>query len=202
MKNLIKAVLAVMEEVKSIGKWQTVWKWYNSYKWVADKDVKQVIWWAMQKHWLIILPTWVEEDTETRRREEDYQGKVKQKQSILTKVKTTYLLMHESGESVELAGYGHGVDSQDKGAGKATTYALKHTLLYMFLTPTWDIDDADTTHSEEVPKPKVKPKFEPKTENWSKALDLKATVETIKKHYTISKTNEAIYIETLAKQWS
>ena len=44
-------------------------------------------------------------------------------------VKTKYLLLHESGESLELAGYGHGIDSQDKGAGKATTYAMKNALL-------------------------------------------------------------------------
>jgi hypothetical protein len=66
---------------------------------------------------------------------------------LLTKVVTTYLLMHTSGEFIELKGYGHGKDFADKGAGKATTYALKYCLLYTFLTPKGDIDDTDTTHS-------------------------------------------------------
>jgi hypothetical protein len=78
----------------------------------------------------------------------------KMKQSVFTEVKTTYLLIHTSGESIELAGYGHGVDSQDKGAGKATTYALKYALLYSFLVPTGSIDDADSTHSDEYDKVK------------------------------------------------
>jgi hypothetical protein len=78
---------------------------------------------------------------------------MKSKQSIFTKVKTKYLLLHESGESVELAGYGHGVDPQDKGAGKATTYALKNCLLYTFLTPVGKIDDTETTHSNDIAAP-------------------------------------------------
>jgi len=45
------------------------------------------------------------------------------------------------------------VDSQDKGAGKATTYALKYALLYTFLIPTGKIDDADNSHSDETPAP-------------------------------------------------
>ena len=68
------------------------------------------------------------------------------------------MLLHTSGESIELAGYGHGVDPQDKGAGKATTYALKNTLLYTFLTPVGKIDDSDTEHSQDKPVPTSKPK--------------------------------------------
>ena len=66
-------------------------------------------------------------------------------------------IVHAHGKTSheELAGYGHGVDNQDKGAGKATTYALKYALLYMFLIPTGKIDDADTTHSDEVEVPKI-----------------------------------------------
>lgn len=62
--------------------------------------------------------------------------------------------MHTSGEYLTISGYGHGVDTQDKGAGKATTYALKYALLYTFLVPTGKIDDTDKDHSEdkEVPK--------------------------------------------------
>jgi hypothetical protein len=79
-------------------------------------------------------------------------------------VKTTYLLLHESGESMELQGYGHGVDSQDKGAGKATTYALKYTLLYTFLVPTGKIDDSDNDHSDNKEVPKTQPPVISKTQ--------------------------------------
>ena len=62
--------------------------------------------------------------------------------------------MHESGQQIEFAGYGQGVDPQDKSAGKATTYALKYALLYLFMIPTGKIDDADKTQPKKVEKQK------------------------------------------------
>jgi len=139
-----------MNDVKGIEKSMTVGEGRMSYKGVPDKEVKKIIGSAMAKHGLCILPTGVKPTIKIERWEEpDNYGKIKQKQSVFTEVVSTYLLMHESGESQEICGYGHGVDSQDKGAGKATTYALKYALLYSFLIPTGDIDDADTVHSQE-----------------------------------------------------
>jgi hypothetical protein len=151
MKNLIQAVLEVMKEVKSIEKNLEVGKGtYSSYKGVADKDVKLQIGQAMQKNGLIILPISVEPKTTVTEWEDQNQ---KHKTQVLTEVVTRYKLMHTSGESIDLAGYGHGVDSQDKSAGKATTYALKYALLNTFLVPTGDIDDADSTHSDSYAQP-------------------------------------------------
>lgn len=151
MKEISKAILAVMAEVKGIEKSMTVGSGSYSYKGVSDKEVKDVLQPIMIKHGLSILPTNVEAKVTTDR----WVDGGKQKQSTFTEVTTKYLLLHSSGESIELAGYGHGVDNQDKGAGKATTYALKYALLYTFLIPTGKIDDADTTHSDEVEVPKT-----------------------------------------------
>lgn len=148
--NLAKAVIAVMKAVKGIDKSMTVGTGASSYKGVPDQEVKKVIGEAMEKNGLCILPIDIQATTQVDRWEETNQYGTKQKQSVFTEAKTRYLLLHESGESVELAGYGHGVDSQDKGAGKASTYALKYTLLYTFLVPTGKIDDADTEHSENI----------------------------------------------------
>jgi hypothetical protein len=161
MKNLIKAVIAVMNEVKGIEKSMTVGNGQNSYKGVPDKEVKKIIGSAMAKNGLCILPIAIKPTIKIERWEEPgYNKEIKQKQSVFTEVVSTYLLMHESGESQEICGYGHGVDSQDKGAGKATTYALKYALLYSFLVPTGDIDDADIVHSQDYSvkpnKPQVK----------------------------------------------
>lgn len=151
MKEISKAILAVMEEVKGIEKTMTVGSGDYGYKGVSDKLVKEVIRPSMIKNGLSIVPTNVEAKATTDR----WTDNGKQKQSTFTEVTTKYLLLHSSGESIELAGYGHGVDNQDKGAGKATTYALKYTLLYMFLIPTGKIDDADSTHSDEIEVPSV-----------------------------------------------
>jgi len=153
MKNLIKAVLQVMEEVKGIDKTMSVGTGNSSYKGVSDKEVKKIIGSSMKKHGLVILPIGIEPKTTIERWEEQSQYGNKLKQSVFSEVVTKYLLCHESGESIELTGYGHGVDSQDKTAGKATTYALKYALLYTFLVPTGTIDDADAHHSNDIQIP-------------------------------------------------
>lgn len=161
MKNISLAIIEVMKEIEWVAKAMTVWKWDNSYKWVADKDVKQALRDSMTKNWLSLLPTDIQSKIQIDRWEEvdPYSKSVpkdmKSKQSVFTEVTTKYILLHTSGESIELAWYWQGVDTQDKWAGKATTYALKNTLLNMFLIPTGV--DTDNTHSDEydVPAKKV-----------------------------------------------
>jgi len=169
MKEVHKAILAVMDEVKGIDKSMTIGTGMNSYKGVSDKDVKQIIGKSLFKNGLTIIPIkivptirvdrWEEVDPYSKSVPKD----LKSKQQIFTEVLCTYLITHAvSGESVEIMGYGHGVDTQDKSAGKATTYALKNALLYVFQVPTGKLEDSDNTHSDSIqivpaiPQPKVK----------------------------------------------
>jgi len=205
MVNLAKAVLAVMREVKGIEKSMTIGSGSMAYKGVPDKDVKKIIGESMAKNGLCILPIGVEAKTQIDRWEETSQYGVKQKQSVFTEATCQYLLLHESGESQVLQGYGQGVDSQDKSAGKATTYSLKYTLLYTFLVPTGKIDDADNTHSEESEVPRNQPKQQPTatvhpnlvpgTDKWSTCVqgiaDGKATIEKIRLKNTLSDEHAA-----------
>jgi hypothetical protein len=205
MKQLAEAVLAVMDEVKNIEKGMTVGEGRMSYKGVSDKDVKLKVGQAMQKHGLCLLPISVEDEMRIDRWEENTQQYgVKQKQSVFVSVRTKYMLLHRSGESMEIAGYGHGTDPQDKAAGKATTYALKYAMLYTFLVPTGDIDDADKTHSDQhatpppaAPQPKVKPALTPDdADKWAKAIAAlstgSTTIEKIRKAYTLSDHHEGM----------
>lgn len=179
--NLAKAIIAVMQEVKGIEKSMTIGTGNSSYKGVPDQEVKKIIGESMAKNGLCILPIGVKPKIQIDRWEEtafdNYQKKevTKQKQSVFTEVTTEYLLLHTSGESQVLSGYGHGIDSQDKGAGKSTTYALKYVLLYTFLVPTGKIDDADNTHSDSIETP-VKPNL-PELE--------KTALESLKKCKTL-----------------
>ena len=189
MKNLAKAILSVMAEVESIDKSMTVGQGSSAYKGVADEVVKDKIGTSMRMNGLVMLPIGVDPKVTVSRWSEGD----KQKQSIFTEVKTKYLLMHESGESMELEGYGHGVDTQDKGAGKATTYALKYALLYAFLVPTVKFDDADKEHSDNHDTVPKKQWLNPGTPQWTEAvkyLSGDGTIEKIKIKYSISKANE------------
>lgn len=160
MQKLAKAVLKVMEEVKGIEKSMDVGTGNYSYKGVPDQQVKIIIGEAMVRNGLCLLPIGIDAKTTIERWEEktSYNGlpQVKSKQQVFVETTTKYMLIHESGESMEVMGYGHGVDTQDKAAGKSSTYALKYLLLYMFLVPTGKIDDSDNTHSEEIVVPVVK----------------------------------------------
>lgn len=221
-KNIAKAIIEVMKAVKGMEKNSEVGSGKNSYKGTKDQDVKEVFNEALSANGLCIMPIGIEEETQVDRWEavdpwsKSTPKDKKMYQSVFTKVKTKYLLLHDSGESVELAGYGHGVDPQDKGAGKATTYALKNCLLYTFLTPVGKIDDTDTTHSEEITTPqqtfknqepavnketvkapfKEKEELTPKHRRWDEAINSiieeTTTIEKIKAQWTLSKDNETL----------
>ena len=149
--NLAEAVIKVMqdERVRAMEKTSRIGQGDFAYDGTKDSDVKEVFNAVLAENGLCILPVEIQESTKIDR----WQDGTKQKQSVFTKVTTKYLLLHDSGESIVLTGYGHGIDPQDKGAGKATTYALKNCLLYTFLTPVSKIDDTDQTHSKDISTP-------------------------------------------------
>lgn len=151
--QLHKAMVEVMKAVKNIDKSMTIGTGSFSYKGISDKDVKFILGNAMAEAGITCVPIDYDVKTQIDRWEEHN----KTKQSVFTEVNAKYLITHsESGESQVIAGYGHGVDSQDKSAGKATTYALKNALLYAFLVPTGAIDDTDKTHSDDIKPPQIK----------------------------------------------
>jgi len=210
--ELVKAVAKVMLTVDSVEKNSQVGSGRSAYKGTQDKDVKMAFKNVLSDNGLIILPVNIDEKTKVYRWEEiDTYSQInpkpmKTKQSVFTKATVTYMLAHESGQWVEVQGFGHGIDTQDKGAGKVTTYALKNLLLYSFLTPVGDIDDTDSTHSNEhatpqqraqqnQPAPQQKPKLVKDDNNW------KLIVDAIKEKKLKSLDNLNVIVdETLQKE--
>lgn len=203
-ETLWTAIHAVMSEVKNIEKGLTVGDGKMSYKGVSDKDVKLKIGQAMEKHNLIILPVKVDPKIKIDRWEEDSSYGKKTRQTVFTEVLTTYKIIHTlTGESIDVQGYGHGVDSQDKSAGKATTYALKYALLYTFMVPTGSIDDADKTPSQDIQPPQKKQMTDELFEKAKKTVENgKKTVDEIREAYQLSSTQVITLqnIERNAKQ--
>ena len=204
--NIASAIIKVTQEVKGVEKGMTIGSGNSSYKGVSDYDVKKAIRESMAKNGLVILPIsitpvehierWEEVDPYSKSTQKD----MKVKQSIFTTVYAKYLLLHESGDSIEICGYGHGIDSQDKSAGKATTYALKYALLYLFLIPTGAIDDADTEHSDTISVPQnivAKPNLEVNTtafEGAKKWVKEGNGLDAIKKKYNVSPEVEKLLL--------
>ena len=154
MKELINAINSVMEEATNVAKNSKVGKGTKGeYDGLKDVDVKQLLQPLMAKNELAIFQTGMEVFTSHDVWEQTYNGNVQRKKQVFTEVKVKYTLYHSSGQKMEICGLGYGVDSQDKGAGKAQTYALKMALVYLFLIPVGDIDDTDNTHSKLIETP-------------------------------------------------
>ena len=207
--ELYKAIANVMKDVKGIDKSMTVGEGRNAYKAVSDKDVKLTVGNAMQEHGLIMIPKSYDTTLKVERWEQTDNYGTKMKQSVFVEAKCVYELIHvESGQSIDIPAYGHGIDTQDKAAGKATTYAMKTALLYTFLVPTGAIDDADKDHSDnkEVPalkKPKSPIKKVLTNTDMAKAVTAlqegKTTVEAIVKHYVVTVEQLAVLNEAKTK---
>ena len=179
-----------MADVKNVEKGATVGAGRNSYKGVSDKDVKALLLPLMAKNGLSILPIKIDETCEFQEYTDNY-GNAKTR--FVVHVKGTYMLLHTSGESIEVQGYGHGIDAADKAPGKAMTYALKYALLYTFMVPAGDIEDTDTTHSQaHTAAPKAAPKPAVKDENIpaliAHALKNDISLQGLKKIRTLTDT--------------
>ncbi|MES1922924.1 hypothetical protein MHBO_004454 [Bonamia ostreae] len=78
-----------------------------------------------------------------------YQGKVDKKAITMTSLVTTWKVVDvDSGESIEIESPGNGADTQDKGAGKAFTYAYKNAIQKMFML--FSGEDTDNDHSDKL----------------------------------------------------
>lgn len=185
--ELVEAVTKVMSQVRGMEKNSKVGTGRSAYDGTKDQDVKEAFNSALSENGLVMMPIKVTPTVRVDRFEAlDYNKNKVQRQSVFTEVNCEYILAHTSGQYIQVAGYGHGVDPQDKGAGKATTYALKNALLYTFLTPVGKIDDTDTTHSNDIapPPPKQKKAPEPKPEpkqTKTEAIELLAAAEDFSK---------------------
>ena len=193
--EISKAIVNVMKSVRGMEKRSVVGSGRNSYSGTKDQDVKEVFNEEMSKEGLSMIPIDIEKECSIERWQQDYQGTPQMKQSVFTQVKVTFLLLHTSGESIELKGYGQGVDPQDKGAGKAMTYAMKNCLLYTFMTPVGKIEDSDSTHSESITTPSNKTMLIEGTDSYAKAVEYMskkgATILQVENKHVLSKEVKA-----------
>lgn len=142
MKELFKKIQQVSNEINNIEKDMTVGSGSYSYKAVSDIQVTLAVKRAETKHGIASVPIKQEQvGSEVIRtiRKDGNEG--------LTYVDTIKLTLKivdlESGESIEVESFGKGIDSGDKGFGKASTYARKYALLNAYKIPTGEDPDAD-----------------------------------------------------------
>ena len=131
--TLYKKIHQVMNDVEYLQKDDKVSFGNTSYKAISEEKVTGAIRKSLLKHGLVIIPV-----------EQEHS-----KEGNLSTVNVKYQITDiDSGEYIVAVSSGTGADTQDKGVGKAMTYAYKYLLLRTFAIPTGD--DPDKISSEEL----------------------------------------------------
>lgn len=158
--SLYEKIYNVMVATQGLEKKLEVGKGTNSYKAVGEAEVLNMLKPLFKEYKLIIFPI-DGELTETNANWEHTSSynnveKTETKTRNVTQLKVKFKIVDiESGESEILCGFGNGADSQDKGSGKAFTYAFKTMLSKSFML--FSGEDTDNTHSDDIYKPQTKP---------------------------------------------
>lgn len=159
MKNLMQRMAGVMADVAYLTKDDRVDAGAGkSYKAITEEKVTSVVRQAMLKHGIVLYPT----SQTTSITSEVVQTKNGERINRVTHVDVVYHMVNvdDPADFIEVASSGTGVDSQDKGVGKAMTYAYKYALLRSFAIPTGDDPDkiASDVYSDKLygdPSPKA-----------------------------------------------
>lgn len=131
--SIYKKIHAVMNDVNYLQKDDKVSFGNTSYKAISEEKVTSTIRASLVKNGLVIVPV-----------EQEHT-----KDGNLTTVNVKYQITDiDTGEFIVAVSSGTGADTQDKGVGKAMTYAYKYLLLRTFAIPTGD--DPDKVSSEEL----------------------------------------------------
>lgn len=145
--NLYQKIQAVSNEIKNIEKNMIVGKGSYSYKAVQDIDVTLEVKTSETKYGLISIPIKQELiKSEIIEVVKDGGGKSIQYMDIV-KMTLRIINLDKTDEFIDVESFGRGLDSGDKGFGKASTYARKYALLNAYKIATGE--DPDENKSKE-----------------------------------------------------
>jgi hypothetical protein len=142
--KLFRKIKQVMEKVTYLTKDDQIKFGNTNYKAISEENVVTNVRKALVEVGIVIIPVKIDH----------------KKEGNLSTVDVTYSVCDiDTGYSIEAVSSGTGADTQDKGVGKAMTYAGKYLLLKLFLIPTGE--DTDKISSEELDQ-KMKPSTQQK----------------------------------------
>lgn len=141
--NLYEKIQAVSNEVRNISKDMTVGSGSYSYKAVSDIDVTLAVKDAETKFKLVSIPI-----KQELINSEVIRIQKKNNEEGLTYVDTIKMTLkiidlEDVSQFIEIESFGKGIDSGDKGFGKASTYARKYALLNAYKIATGEDPDAN-----------------------------------------------------------
>lgn len=132
--NIYEKIAAIMKSVQYMEKDDRVEYGSNKYKALSEEKATATMRKQMIEHGLIVYPV----------------SQQATRAGSITHVDVVYRMVNVDNpeEYIEIASCGDGADTQDKGSGKAMTYAFKYMWLRTFAIPTGE--DPDKISSEEL----------------------------------------------------
>ncbi len=148
--NLYQKIQQVSDEIKNIEKKTEVRVNNNSsYKAVADIDVLLAVKKSETKFGLISIPVKQELVRSEQVMKQGRDGYSTVTFADIVKMTVRIINIDNPSETIEVESFGRGLDSGDKGFGKASTYARKYALLNAYKIATGE--DPDEQASQEMP---------------------------------------------------
>lgn len=132
--NIYEKIAAIMQDVQYLAKDDHVKFGQTSYKALSEEKVTSIMRAELMKYKLVVFPV---EQSASR------SGNISH-----VDVKYRMVNVENPEEYIEIASAGDGADTQDKGSGKAMTYAFKYMWLRTFALPTGE--DPDKISSDEL----------------------------------------------------
>ena len=150
---------AITAELQTVAKNLTVETVRGKgYKAVSERDVLDAVKPLEAKHGVYSYPA-SREILESRllESENEYNGKVTKKTTFFSRIRTVYRFVNvdDPSECIETVTFAEGIDTQDKGSGKAMTYGDKYALLKAYKISTGDDPDQTASSEEGYTEPKA-----------------------------------------------
>lgn len=152
--NIYQKINEVMKAIEYLTKDDKVEFGTTKYKAISEEKVTTAVRKELVKQGIVILPVKQDSDNKELIRTE-------KSVNMLSSVHVRYRIQNidDVNDFVEVESNGTGVDTQDKGVGKAMTYSYKYMLLRTFAIPTGE--DPDKISSAETDE-KIKTEIESK----------------------------------------
>lgn len=161
--NIYEKLSNITNEIKAVAKNLDVGVGKNAYKAVGEADVLKAVRELEYKYRIYSYPGDRRViDSAILETEKEYQGQISRGNQLYMRLEVDYIFVNIDNpeETLKITTYGDGVDTQDKGPGKAMTYADKYALLKAYKIVTGEDPDQNPspTNSEikgETPKKKA-----------------------------------------------
>lgn len=147
--NIHQRMLAITADLQTVAKNLTVDTGKNkSYKAVSERDILDAVKPLETKHGVYSYPSARRVlESQVLESENEYQGKTTKRTTFYERIETVYRFCNIDNPTdyIDMTTFAEGIDSQDKGSGKAMTYADKYALMKAYKISTGD--DPDQTAS-------------------------------------------------------